>query len=77
MLTSVITQKGQITLPAELRKKLGLRVGQQVAFSCVDNIIEIKPIEQEISAAFGLLKAERGVSDEAMEAAIRDAAGSE
>lgn len=29
---SVVTRKGQVTVPAEIRRQLGLRVGEKVAF---------------------------------------------
>ncbi len=30
--TSTVTQKGQVTIPAAVRRKLGLRTGDRVAF---------------------------------------------
>jgi AbrB family looped-hinge helix DNA binding protein len=32
MATAAVTSKGQITIPAEVRKKLGLKVGDRVRF---------------------------------------------
>jgi AbrB family looped-hinge helix DNA binding protein len=32
MATASVTSKGQITIPIEVRKKLGIRVGDQIAF---------------------------------------------
>ncbi len=56
MQVSSITSKGQVTIPAEIRKSLHLATGQKVKFSCKNNVITIVPIEKDISSAFGLLK---------------------
>ena len=56
-----MTSKGQITIPADLRKALGLRPGQQVTFSRAENVLLITPLEEDITATFGLLKAAGGV----------------
>ena len=70
MYTSSITSKGQVTIPADIRKSLALNTGQKVRFICKDNTITIIPIEEDISAVFGLLKAKKTVSLEQMESAI-------
>jgi AbrB family looped-hinge helix DNA binding protein len=70
MQTSSITSKGQVTIPAQIRKSLALTEGQKVRFSYIGNVITITPVEEEISAVFGLLKAKKTVSLEQMETAI-------
>ncbi|HYQ92289.1 MAG TPA: AbrB/MazE/SpoVT family DNA-binding domain-containing protein [Candidatus Competibacteraceae bacterium] len=72
MHTSSINSKGQVTIPAELRRSLGLKPGQQVIFSCTDRGVVITPVKQDVSAAFGLLQATKGVSLEDMEQAIEE-----
>ena len=42
---SSITIKGQITLPAELRKRFGLKQGQKVMFAATKEGILVKPVE--------------------------------
>ena len=74
MQTSSITSKGQVTIPAQIRKSLELTEGQKVRFSFKDNVITITPVEEEISAVFGLLKATRAVSLEQMDEAITKSA---
>ncbi|MBC8179879.1 AbrB/MazE/SpoVT family DNA-binding domain-containing protein [candidate division KSB1 bacterium] len=74
MQTSSITSKGQVTIPADIRKSLHLTAGQKVKVSCENNIITITPVENDISAVFGLLKATKTVSLEQMEEAIAKAA---
>ncbi|MDR0284097.1 MAG: AbrB/MazE/SpoVT family DNA-binding domain-containing protein [Propionibacteriaceae bacterium] len=43
MTYSTITAKGQVTLPAELRRKLGLRPGARVAIREVQGTVVIDP----------------------------------
>lgn len=42
MATSTISTKGQITLPANLRKRLGMKPHDRVLIECTDNAIAIK-----------------------------------
>ncbi|MGZ8556286.1 MAG: AbrB/MazE/SpoVT family DNA-binding domain-containing protein [Sulfuricurvum sp.] len=74
MQTTNITAKGQITIPAEIRKYLHLTAGQKVKVSCENNVITITPIQNDMSALFGLLKATKTVSLAQMEEAIVQAA---
>ena len=75
MLTSTITVKGQVTIPVEIRRLLNLQAGDQVAFIIDNDRIALERRERRIEAAFGLLKAERSVSLEEMEQAIRARSG--
>ena len=75
MQTSTLTSKGQVTIPAELRKRLGLRPGDRVGFVVEDGAVRLVRRESRVEAAFGILKAETSVTDEDMEAAIRERAG--
>ena len=45
--TSRLTSKGQVVIPAWLRKKLGLKAGMQVSFSESGNDILIHPQTRE------------------------------
>ena len=75
MQTSTLTSKGQVTIPAELRKRLGLHPGDRVGFVVEDGAIRLVRRERRVEAAFGILKGETSVTDEDMEAAIRERAG--
>lgn len=44
---SRITMKGQITLPASIRKRFGLGTGQQVMFEATAEGILVKPVRIE------------------------------
>jgi AbrB family looped-hinge helix DNA binding protein len=55
MLTSVrVQEKGQVTIPNDIRKKLNLKKGDLVTFLVTESGVEIKPLQQ---AADKLLKA--------------------
>lgn len=79
MLTSAVTLKGQVTIPAELRGKLGIKPGDRVAFVERDGKVELQRQENRVQAAFGVLKAKKGVTlkqiDEAIAAGWKQRAG--
>ncbi len=74
MRTSNITTKGQVTIPVQIRKSLGLKSGQQVSFKLKGNMIILQPVEKDISAAFGLIKTDKTISLEEMDKAVKDEA---
>lgn len=69
--TSTMTSKGQVTIPVELRKRLGLHPGDQVAFVVEDGRVHLMRCEQRVESAFGIVKSDVSVTDEQMERAIR------
>jgi AbrB family looped-hinge helix DNA binding protein len=56
-----ITSKGQTTIPAEIRERLGLRTGDRIAFVETEEGFLIVPRNRPASSIFGLL-AEFGIS---------------
>jgi len=45
--TATVTSQGQVTIPAQFRKKYGLRKNSQVSFTEIgENRIEIKPLKK-------------------------------
>jgi antitoxin PrlF len=70
MLTSSVTTKGQVTIPAELREKLGIKPGDRVSFVETAGKVEIQRQETRVAAAFGMLKARKSVSLKQMEETI-------
>ena len=54
-LEATVSSKGQITLPAAMRARLGLVEGSKVKFICGDKEAILKP-ELPVSAYFGILK---------------------
>ena len=60
-LTSV-TSKGQVTIPKELRQKLGIRQGSRIEFVWVDDHVEMRvhsSPRSEPTSGFGMLKSRR------------------
>ena len=74
MITTSLTSKGQVTIPADLRAALGLVVGDQIAFQQEGNTLILKRHANDIKACFGVLKASRGVSLKDIEDAIEKGA---
>ncbi len=74
MQSSTLTGKGQITIPAELRRLLGLKAGDRIGFELADGVIHLTKREDRIEAAFGLIQSDRSVTDGDMEQAIRSRA---
>lgn len=75
MQTSTLTSKGQVTIPAEVRRRLGLQPGDHVAFIVEGGAVRLVRQESRIEAAFGICKTETSLSVEDMEQVIRKRAG--
>ena len=75
MTSATITSKGQVTIPAEVRRKLSLKSGDKVAFYLENGRVVLKPVIRKVDAAFGLKRSARSVSLEAMDRAIKQRAG--
>lgn len=70
MLSSAVTTKGQVTIPAELRAKLGIKPGDRVSFAEDRGQIVLQRQESAVASVFGIVKAKRGVSLAQMDEAI-------
>jgi AbrB family looped-hinge helix DNA binding protein len=66
-----VQEKGQVTIPLEMRRRLGLKKGDLVTFVETDKGILIQPAEVIVSAALEMigesLKANRVTLDELLE----------
>ena len=73
MTTATLTSKGQITVPRDVRQRLGLDSGDRVEFVEIEpGVFAIKPVIDDVRSLKGLLKKPaKPVSVEAMNAAIR------
>lgn len=60
--TTSVTSKGQVTIPKQLRQRLGIRQGSRVVFSLVGDHVEMRvqgaPVA-EARSGFGMLKSRR------------------
>lgn len=62
METTTVTIKGQVTIPKEVRQKLGIRQGSRIEFSLVGDHAEMRlkyPAAQVPQSGFGMLKSRR------------------
>lgn len=50
---STITQKGQVTIPIEIREQLGLKPKDRVRFDIEDGVVVMKPVESKILTYYG------------------------
>jgi len=54
--TRRMTSKGQVTVPAEVRRKLGIRPGETIIFRIVKNHVEIDRSPMSLEEAFGSIR---------------------
>ena len=62
MKATSVTSKGQVTIPVELRHRLGIRQGSRVEFSLVDDHLEMRVVKSPFDytgSGFGMLKSNR------------------
>ena len=52
-IVATITDRGQVTVPAEIRKVLGLKPGDKLAFEIRDGQVRVAPVRFTFEAAFG------------------------
>jgi len=53
---TTVTQKGQVTIPGELRRVLGLKPKDKVAFELVNGEVHLRPIRSTLLAGYGSVK---------------------
>jgi antitoxin PrlF len=73
MATSTMTTKGQVTIPLDVRQRLGLDAGDRIEFVEIGKgVFAIKPAIDDVRSLKGLLrKPAKSISIEDMKAAIR------
>lgn len=52
----IITTKGQVTIPIEVRRLLGVKPQDKVMFQVVDGRVELRPVTMTLRSAFGAVK---------------------
>ncbi len=75
---SVVQEKGQVTIPVEVRRKLGLKKGDLVAFIETDQGVLISPQEvvaMEALDKLGKILKDKGISMEELIASGREIRG--
>ena len=68
---ATVTERGQLTLPAEVRRTLGIRPRQKVAFVIDDGEVRLIPVEFTLESAYGSVTQHH--RPENFEEAIREA----
>jgi AbrB family looped-hinge helix DNA binding protein len=63
MLASVMTRKGQVTIPKEIRDRLGLRRGTKLLFLLRDEELSVRPVQGTILELKGSVKASHRPED--------------
>ncbi len=53
---TTVTQKGQVTIPGELRKALKIKPKDRVAFELVDGDVRLRPISSWVASTYGSVK---------------------
>lgn len=53
---SVVTQKGQVTIPVEIRRALGIKANDRVTFIIDQDRVCIEPIAESIETIFGAIE---------------------
>ena len=51
-----VTRKGQVTIPAPIRKLLGVELNEQVAFTVEEGEVKLQPAEATLEAAYGAVE---------------------
>ena len=76
MPTSTVTSKGQITLPRDIRRALGLDVGDKVDFVEVEGGFKIVPLRKDVRTLRGRFagRVKRPVTIKEMDDAIAQSA---
>lgn len=63
METAIVTSKGQVVIPAKIRRALGIKAGTRLVFDQKQGTFEVRPItEAYIDSVKGILADESGKS---------------
>ena len=79
MTTATITSKGQVTIPKDVRSRLGIGAGDRVEFVEIqDGVFQIVAATQDVQALKGIVpKPEKPVTIEEMNQAIAEMGGAD
>ncbi len=62
MKSATITEKGQISIPKEVRKSAGLKPGSKVAILCYGDRVELRPMKHISEAMYVSLMSEKSLA---------------
>jgi AbrB family looped-hinge helix DNA binding protein len=72
---TTVTRKGQVTIPIEIRRALGIEEGDKVAFSLLegaDNAIIVRPVRSVTEMTYGRAAALSPLPPEARSVTLRE-----
>jgi AbrB family looped-hinge helix DNA binding protein len=69
-----VTERGQVTIPAEVRKALGLKKRDKVVFAVADGVVVLKRPRFTLESAYGAVPPIRGDIDKMIREAKEDKA---
>lgn len=73
METAYVTSKGQLVIPARLRRRFGIKPGTKVCFIERDHEILFQPVTKEyIRSVCGMLKSKTSVTQKLLKERARD-----
>ena len=73
METAYVTSKGQLVIPARIRRKYGIKPGTKVCFLERDGELLFQPVTKEyIRSVCGMLRSETSVTKELLEERAKD-----
>ena len=61
--TTTITQRGQVTIPAEVRRALGVKHRDKVAFTIEDGEVRLAPASFTLESVYGSVKPSKKPED--------------
>lgn len=78
VITTTITQRGQVTIPAEVRRLLGVKPRDKVTFTIEDGEVRLERVILTLEEAFGSLSRSQEPQDfKALSRIARDAKAEE
>jgi len=70
-----VTRNYQVTIPLEIRKKLGIEIGDRVLIICEGEDIKIIPKKKSIKNLKGIIKKKLKITSENIDEIIKESVG--
>ena len=62
-ITTTLTQRSQVTVPAAVRRVLGVKPREKVTFTIADGEVRLKPVAYSLESAYGSVRPSRKPED--------------
>lgn len=73
MSIATLTSKGQVTIPVDVRRRLGLRSGDRLEFVVEDDgSVRVRPKTRRLADLIGILRTDRRATLDEIDGAIRE-----